>query len=385
MRLPFTAADLQRIKTPTKRTWYRDTRLPGLSLMVTPNGVKTFYVDLKRHRKRWQIRLGRFPDLTLEEARRRTVDEIARADANVERDAKDAATFRDLFLDWYAIRAAPTKRTADQDMRRFNRDLKSIHDVPLGDLTTQHLDDIISRVIRAGQGRKADGTVNANRTIALLKAVLTWGVKRGRLEKSPAAPLEKFPERSRDRTLNRDELSRFFDAIAAEADPWPDFFRLLIFTGARRGNVASMRWEDIDLDQALWTIPADDAKGKRPIRVPLIRPAVDLLLRRKQEASAPWPFVFPSGTTTGHVADPRKAWQRIQKRARLEDVVMHDLRRTLGTLMANDGAALSVIAALLGHADERVTRTYAKYDVEPVRAALERVAPQLLEGPNDHT
>jgi integrase len=110
-----------------------------------------------------------------------------------------------------------------------------------------------------------------------LSALFSFAVRSGRTNNNPAKELTRFKEIARARILQSHELPALLDAIDAQPEPWASVFKMLLYTGARRGSVAGMRWSDIDLNAALWTIPADAAKNKTATPVPLTAPAVALL------------------------------------------------------------------------------------------------------------
>jgi integrase len=155
---------------------------------------------------------------------------------------------------------------------------------------------------------------------------------------------------------------------------------LLLFTGARRSNVAEMRWDEIDLERAVWRIPR--TKNGRPQMVPLVPPALNILKSRR-ETSGESPWVFPADTAAeGHVVDPRKAWERVRARAGLHDLRMHDLRRSLGSWAAAAGTSLAIIGAALGHRDLKSTQVYSRLQLDVVRAAVEKTTAAMLEAGN---
>jgi integrase len=98
---------------------------------------------------------------------------------------------------------------------------------------------------------------------------LNFAVRTDRLQINPAKGLIRFREETRDRIIKTDELQRLLSAIEAEGEPWADTFNMLLFTGARRGSVAAMGWEDVDLSTGIWTIPAKVAKNKTAPPYPL--------------------------------------------------------------------------------------------------------------------
>ncbi|MGH9664459.1 MAG: site-specific integrase, partial [Bryobacteraceae bacterium] len=175
--------------------------------------------------------------------------------------------------------------------------------------------------------------------------------------------------------LHPDEIKRFLEALRAEADSDArDFFLLLLFTGARKSEVLRMRWGDVNLESGVWTNP--DTKTGDAVTVPLSAPALAVLTARTDGGRPEW--VFPSSGATGHLVEPKKAWTRILKRAAIQGLWMHDLRRTLGSWMAATGANLSIIAKALGHKNLTTTTRYARLDLDPIRRATQTAADAMM-------
>src|SRR5262249_14771737 len=140
-------------------------------------------------------------------------------------------------------------------------------------------------------------------------------------------------------------------------------------TGARRSNVLAMRWEQISQTadgQRLWTIPVTKT-GKSHV-VPLVREALVILQERRRRIKGAW--VFPSDSKTGHIRDLKRAWKRFCTTAKLENLRIHDLRRTLGSWQAATGASLPVIGKSLGHQSMASTAVYSRLHLDPVRQAI---------------
>lgn len=150
-----------------------------------------------------------------------------------------------------------------------------------------------------------------------------------------------------------------------------------LFTGARYGNVAAMRWTEIDFDRMIWTIPAAKAKSDRPIIIALSPPAIAILRSRLERADAS-PYVFSVSGTARHVGAPHRPWDRFRAASGLTDLRIHDLRRSLGSWQAVAGASLAVIGASLGHANLKSTRVYAKLTLEPVRQSVDNAVAAML-------
>jgi integrase len=130
-----------------------------------------------------------------------------------------------------------------------------------------------------------------------------------------------------------------------------------------------MRWDDLDLDSATWRIPAARSKSGRTLTLPLVPDAI-AILRRRQPTRANEPWVFVGRGRAGHLTYIYEAWEDLLKRAGLSKLTRHDLRRSLGTMLAAQGASPHVIAAALGHASVASARAYVHLAAEQSREAL---------------
>jgi integrase len=186
---------------------------------------------------------------------------------------------------------------------------------------------------------------------------------------NPAIGVKKFKEQKRDRFILHDELPKFMEALEVEPNKnMRDLFLICLYTGARCGNVLSMRWEDLDFSINEWRIP--DTKNGEPVRIPLIEQALEVLTSRLcLKESTPW--VFPSmDSKSGHLESPKAAWKRILDRAGLKNLRIHDLRRTCGSYQAIAGVSLVVIGKSLGHKSPQSTAIYARLSNDPVREGM---------------
>lgn len=192
---------------------------------------------------------------------------------------------------------------------------------------------------------------------------------------NPCLGIQTFPEQSRERYLTENEVARFFDAVnrLSRVDS-RDFLKLAIFTEQRRQRVLEMQWEDIDLVAGLWFIWADENKSKRDQIVHVPEAALEIL-RRRREALSDAQWVFPlTQSATGHYNDPKTAWRQVLKFSGLKNLRLHDLRRTLGSWMANRGANLEVIGKALGHNSREATMIYARLSGDSVAGAVDDAA-----------
>lgn len=193
----------------------------------------------------------------------------------------------------------------------------------------------------------------------------------------------KFRERSRERFLSAAEIQQLLRAV--EKSTIRDFVLTCLYTGARSGNVRHMRWEDVDLDGRVWTVPADRSKNGRSLRIHLTEKAVDVLKQRERVEGTQW--VFPQRRRNGKggrvldapMVKPNQQWKKLMREAGLTDAngkataTIHDLRRTLGSHLAMSGASMAVVAKVLGHADLKSTAIYARLSPSVAASAVDAV------------
>jgi integrase len=429
-RIKFTDRSIAALSAPgpNARAEYVDTETTGLRLRVSSSGVKTF--SLLRRVKGGpmeRITLGRFGDIKCEGARRKAAALGALiADgsnpAELRRASKTEPTFATLFDEYLERHAKLRKRTWKEDVQKYRDYLEQ----PLGRkklsrITRADLAAIHSDITRAGH------PIVANRVKDLLSSVFGRAVAWGYVDANPAAGIEDNKERSRDRWLKPGELPRVFAALEGEPNRnFRDYFMLALLTGARRHNVRAMRWADVDIKHDLvWTIPR--TKNDDPLQVPLVPEAVEILQGRRAAAEKSAEYVFPAtrnDSKLGYMSGERKAWLRaldrdeatqlserieaagaavelpvhapvsrtlqvlrkVAKKAkvdttgvRLQDIRIHDLRRTMGSWQARSGASLAIIGKGLGHNSQQATAVYARLDIDPVRESMERAASAMRD------
>jgi len=196
---------------------------------------------------------------------------------------------------------------------------------------------------------------------------------------NPARGHTTFLKVQRERFLQPDELRPFFESLAAEPNGTVrDCILIKLLTGVRRANVHQMRWVDVNLERREWRIPGATTKNGDAQNVQLVDEAVAVLRSRKENATSV--FVFPSDRSkSGHIISTSKVWRRILNRAGLDDIVEHDLRRTLGSWQARTGASLVLIGKSLNQRDAKSTQIYARLDMDPVRQSVTRATSAMYE------
>lgn len=220
----------------------------------------------------------------------------------------------------------------------------------------------------------ASKPARANRALALLRAMLnraeTWGALAEGT--NPAARVEKFRERMRERYLTADELERLgatLNDFASRGACPPSaiaLLRLLLLTGMRLGEGLTLKWNHVDLEAKVIRLPQSKTGPKA---VPLPTPALALLARLRPERAEG--FVFP-GAREGHpLQGIQKMWQRIRRAANLTGVRIHDLRHGFASVAVQAGESLYLVGKVLGHRNAATTERYAHVSTDPLRPVAE--------------
>jgi integrase len=395
----FTKAAIDALAPPLKGWQYhRDLKTPGLVIGVGSTGIKTFVLYKRINGNPERVKLGRYPDMTIEQARKKTMEmngEIAsgKNPADAKREKRAEMTLEDLFDLYMEKYAVPHGLKTIDDMR-------ANFAVYLGKLDAP-------RKKRGRERNKPDGAVDwskrqistitfkdvsnlhhqlgtktgkfiANRIVELLRAIFNRCKKLKIIDlPNPAEGIERFKEVKRSRFLLEDEIPRLFAALEAESEQNRDYFLLMLLTAARKSNVLSMSWSDIDLNLAHWSVPGELSKNGQQMVIPLSKVALEILKRRKVASDSK--FVFPGLGISGHMTSPKAAWKRIVTSAEIQDIRPHDLRRSMGSWMANTGASLVIIGGALGHKDSASTQIYARLATDPIRNAMEIASDTMME------
>jgi len=367
-----------------KRLTIYDTKVSKLALRVTAAGAKTFYVVKRAGTEMAWVKLGTFPEMTVEKAQaeaERILGEFATGanPAQARRAFKAEPTLTEFFAE-YGTRHGAKKLAWAADQQRFRDYLqKPLGDRKLTTITRAMVARIVSDAEKAG---KAVATVRNIRALAsgMFSKAIEWGY----LDTNPVQGVRVAGLKvARDRFLQPDELPRFFAALAEESNAtMRDFILLALLTGARRANVCAMHWREIDLAAGNWRLSV--TKNGTPQTVTLCPEAVEIL-KARQESTAGG-YVFPGTGATGHMVEPKKGVVRIMERAGIpygrneaDGVTLHDLRRTLGSWQARTGASLAIIGKSLNHKSQQATAIYARLDLDPVRASVNTATAAMLE------
>jgi integrase len=400
-RLAFTKSAIEGISLPPEgsRAVVYDTKIPKLAIRLTHAGSRTFYVVKRTEDGISWVKLGVYPDMTPEGARKaaeRVLGEIAKGinPAKAKRLEREKLTFGQAYQEYRERYLIPRgKKTTDDIQALWERCLGTMPDEPAkkhGRKRTKHpagvdwskrkLDAINNADVRRLHSNiLAKHPTMANRVIELVRVIYAHAIKLGFSGSNPASEVEEYKETKRERFLESGELPRFFSALAEDSSKdFKDFALLALLTGARRTNILSMRWKDVDFERSVWRI--SETKNGSPQEVPLVEEATAILQERKPaNDEAKSPYVFAAKSKSGYMTPPKKRWQALLKRASLEDLRIHDLRRSLGSWQAITGASLVIIGKSLGHKSPNSTMIYARLNQDAVRSSISTATSAMLE------
>lgn len=371
-----------------------DDELPGFGVRVSRGGGKTFIAQYRAASGVRRVPLGRFEQLSLDDARKRAKEILGAAsggrDPVQERRAAKEAQMQAAADARFTLEALIDAWAADREESRRASYIR----VAVGALKT-HLKPLLQRpagiisvreAVAALDAAKASaGPVAANRLLSYARAAYGWANKRQRLQSNPFAGLERpVSEKSRERLLSDAELGAIWRAASAVAPPCGPFTKILLLTLARREEVASMRWSEISADGATWTLPSDRAKNGKAHIVHLSEPAQDILKTIPRFDGSE--FVF---TSTGKVpVSGFSFFKRNLERAMASDSSgiadwrFHDFRRAGVTWLAGHGFAPHVADKLLNHVGGTISGVAAIYQkaefIAERKAALEAWSKHIL-------
>jgi integrase len=255
--------------------------------------------------------------------------------------------------------------------------------IKVADVSFADIDALHRKITKSG------ATYAANRVASLCSKMFALAARWNMRDDNPCKGIERNYEAKRKRYLSADELVKLTAALAEHPSKQSaNVVRILLLSGARRGEVMSMRWADLDLTAGTWTKPGSTTKQKSDHAVPLGGPARQLLSEIHAEQTADGlhlgTWVFPSPESrTGHVIELAHAWRAICSAAGIEGLRIHDLRHSFASQLASGGASLPLIGALLGHSNPATTARYAHLFDDPMRAAVEKVGAVIVNAGKD--
>lgn len=395
-----------------------DAEVKGFGLKIAASGSKSYVLQYRTaEAKSRRYSIGRHGSpWTCDEARTKAMELLRGLAAgsdplDAKAGAKIVTTVADL-ADLYVTEGPAEKpnkkaRSWTADASNINRHIKpllgrkSVKSLTSTDLAKFQADvasgktAVDEKTKARGRARVSGGKATAARTLAVLKAMLEFGVRRKLLPTNPAKGVKLYKIESRERFLVDREVIALAEALAAMdedrtlSDAMATAIRLLLLTGARKQEIATLRWEWVDFDRGCIRLP-DSKTGAKVI--PLAAAAIEILSRLERSS----PFVLPSNRSDGPIVGLQRAWDAVRKRAtvlarqrasdagepvdrapNLTNVRLHDLRHSFASFAVADGATLFMVGKVLGHRQSSTTEIYAHLQDDPLKALADRTASKI--------
>lgn len=392
---------------------YWDSEIRGFGVQVTPNGSKTFFLKYKSpvtNKSGW-FRLGAYTGpKSLEMARERARD--ARIDLDQGRDPKaedkkDKSTPTvskafDRFVKEHLIhRRLSTSNAAERMIKALV--LPELGEHKIRDITHTQIQELFQKVSegwrpddkkRRKGGQKGSATpIQANRLLAYLSKLFNlaekWGYRP--LNSNPCQHIERNPETKRQRYLSNEELTMLGRALRHQEQAGFVYevaaIRLLIYMGARVGEILGLTWAQVDMKQRWITLSEHKTSGHIGAKtLPLNAGALSVLKRLERITDKKkQPFVIHGGDPEVNLASLQPFWERLRELKveekkvdlKLADVHLHDLRHTYGSVGAGLGLSRKAVGSLLGHTQAQTTERYFHMPLDPQRDATEKIGEHL--------
>ena len=357
-----------------ERIFYDDA-VRGFGVRVTAAGARSFLLNYRtRLGRERRYTIGAFPAWKTGAARTEAAELKRRIGQGGDplgeiKAGREAPTVADL-CERFEAEYLPRKRPSTQKSYRqqIAAEIKPhLGRLKVAEVTFTDIDSLHRLISKRAPYR-------ANRVIALLSRMFSMAIKWRMRPDNPCKGIERNQEHKRRRYLSADELARLIKALDEHGDQQSsDIIRLLMLTGARRGEVLQARWDDFDLASHLWNKPGATTKQKTEHQVPLSGAAMQLLQVLRQRASKNAEWVFPAADGSAR-RDVKDAWASLCRAANIRGARAHDLRHTYASVLASAGLSLPIIGQLLGHTTPTTTARYAHLSADPLRAATERAS-----------
>ncbi|QDK17368.1 DUF4102 domain-containing protein [Leclercia adecarboxylata] len=354
------------IKSATPgETDYTLTDGSGLFMIIKPNGSKLWRFRYRREGKLRRLSLGAYPLITLSQARSKAADARAKLAQGISpvderREEKEASkvinSFEGVCLEWQATRKATWSEVyADDTKRLFERNVFPVLGKrPIGDIEPLELLELLRKIENRGANELA------TKVRRRCGEVYAYAIVTGRAKYNPARDLatamQRF-QRGHYPSLNASELPAFLAVLDTTTGNIMVNFavRLLMLTGLRPGELRKGEWSEVDFDNALWEIPAERMKARRPHLVPLSTQTIELL-RSVHAISGNYGLMFPGRNDVSHPMSDMAMNQLIKRCGYGDKLTGHGFRHMMSTILHERGFNSAWIELQLAHVDQNTIR-----------------------------
>ena len=387
-----TNVSIERITPPSSgRAEHFDSVVTGLALRVTENGATSWSYIYRLDGRNRRTTLGKYPAITLKAARSAAREAarlvaigedpaLQRFEARHKAAERRRNSFAHVAKEFVEKHCKKHNRTWQKTENNFDRYVLPHWGMrPMSSITPRDCIDLIEDI--AGN----NGPFIANYVRANIRTLFKWAVQREIVNSNPCADTPRpinGNRAERDRVLSNEEVQSIWEACDKLRYPFGRIVQMLLLTGQRKSEVARMKWSEVDFDEKVWRLRRDQTKADRAHDVPLSPMAIDLLTSLPHLNDSDYVFTA-DGTRPFNGFSKAKA--RLDKQSRTSGWRLHDLRRTVGTNMAEHlGISMFTVARVLNHAEGGVTKIYARTSyLKEKRVALEKWSAhlsQVIEG-----
>ena len=391
---------VEKLRAPdasSKQRLIWDAELKGFGVLVSGVASSKTYIAQRRlpDGRTRRVTVGSVEEIDLDKARSEAADLLYDMrhgkDPKAERRRCAAGTLRATLDEYLSANKRLAERTRKEYRKSVEQYLSKWLDMPLRDITADMVEDhhaaIAAGIAKAANGSRRGGGLNtggAAANAAMRVVRLLWNHATERDPQLPPNPVRRlkrawFAQVRRERLVKADDLPAFYTAVCGLPNTTQrDFVLLLLFTGLRRSEAASLRWDDIDFSGGLIRVPAARTKPGRKLDLPMSSFVRDLLIRRRAVGNDNG-WVFGADSETGHVAEPGPAFDQIAQATGIR-VTSHDLRRTFITIAESTDISVSALKALVNHSlGNDVTSGYIQMTTERLREPAKRVCDRIKE------
>ena len=358
MQKALTNKTLESLKPQAKRYEVHDLYCPGMSVRVSTQGTRVFSVKFRYGITQKRMKLGVYPRISLGTAREKAVEILRQVDEGIDPTRRRRSAdmkVESVCGEFIRLHAQARNKSWREAERILDRELigtfgqRDIREIKRFDVL-----ELMDAAVARGS------SYQANRILSHIRKLFNWCVERGIVDQSPIAGL-KAPtkEVSRDRVLDDDEIRRLLCACRNDVYPFRQFVPILLATAQRRGELAEMRWSEVDFDAKHWVIPAERSKNGRPHVVPLSPFALGLLNEVPRFLDCDYVFTT---TRNSPVSGFSKMLRRLSEGSQTSDWRLHDLRRTAASGMARAGVVPHVVEKVLNHISGTISGVAAVYN-----------------------
>ena len=374
---------------------YFDDTMKGFGVRITANGVKSFFIEKKHNHRAYRLTLGQYPAITIDTARQLAQEALTKilsgADPTIAKQPIIIPTLQEIFVDLMKARKNLSANTIKYYNRIIANDLSCWCNRPVNTIARE-------MVAKKHMELGAASYTSANLVMRVLRAVFTFAVgnyfdEQGKplLTDNPVKVLSHtkawYSESRRSTIITPSQLPAWYKAVmmldkeqSAKATVIKDYLLLLLFTGLRKQEAATLKWSQVDFNNNTITIYI--TKNKEQHVIPTVSYVKDLLQNRYNTAKvrSKNTFVFAGESKKGHITNMQKYLDRISNGSEVT-FILHDLRRTFITIAESlDNISAYTLKKLLNHkSGNDVTSGYIVLDVERLRSPMQRIADRILE------